>query len=582
MKETILEAIEVAIDKLIAEQLLPEGTKLEIHLDRTRDKSHGDFATSAALSWAKVAKMPPRSLAEKLISALPSVSGVSKIDIAGPGFINFFLDEEQRYEVIRQVLLQGEAYGASKQGEGERVLIEFVSANPTGPLHVGHGRGAAFGASLARLLKAAGYQVECEYYVNDAGRQMDILAVSIWIRYLQHFDVAIALPENAYQGDYVVSIANDLAKAAGELYCRDPKTIMQGVDHPNDAEATIDQLIANAKSLLSEETFRLVLEKGLEGILADIEEDLMAFGVPFDSWFSERQLFTSGAIEAALTDLETRGHLREEEGALWFNATAFGDDKDRVLRRANGQTTYFASDVAYHRQKYERGFTRVIDIFGADHHGYVARIKASLSAMGYLPEQYEALLVQFAILYRGEEKIQMSTRSGSFVTLRELREEVGNDAARFFYVMRKPEQHLDFDLELAKSQSNDNPVYYIQYAYARVSSVLKKCEEKAWAYDASLADANLQLLIEPQEEALIDQLARYPDMIDTAARNYEPHNVAHYLRELAGAFHTYYNAHRVLIEESGLRNARLALSLATQQVIANGLALLSVRAPESM
>lgn len=582
MKESIQSAIQSAIETLIEAGVLPEGTEAKCQLDRARDKSHGDLATNVALTMAKAAKMPPRALAEKLIEALPDVPGVSKVDIAGPGFINFFLDGSQRPETVRQILQQDDKYGQSAQGEGESVLIEFVSANPTGPLHVGHGRGAAFGASLASLLKVAGYHVECEYYVNDAGRQMDILAVSIWIRYLQQCSVDIALPDNAYQGDYVVSIAKDLAKDVGDLYCREPDAILCGVDHLNDAEATIDRLIANAKSLLSEGTFRQVLEKGLAGILADIEDDLLQFGVPFDHWFSERKLFTSGAIEAALAELEAKAHTREEEGALWFNATDFGDDKDRVLKRANGQTTYFASDVAYHREKYERGFTRVIDIFGADHHGYVARIKASLSAMGYSPAQYEALLVQFAVLYRGSEKIQMSTRSGSFVTLRELREEVGNDAARFFYVMRKPEQHLDFDLELAKSQSNDNPVYYIQYAHARVSSVLKKCEEKGWDYNASMAEANLGLLTEPQEEDLIDRLGIYPDMIDAAARNYEPHNVAHYLRELAGAFHTYYNAHRVLIEEAELRNARLALSLATQQVIKNGLTLLSVSAPDSM
>ena len=558
MKTHLQALITQALESLLRDGLPPDALPAEVPLERARDRTHGDYASAIALALAKTARRKPRELAEQLVAALPRSDHIAKVEIAGPGFINFFLAPAAYRAVVQEILDRGDAFGRSQLGGGRRVQVEFVSANPTGPLHVGHGRGAAFGATVANLLDAIGYQVHREYYVNDAGRQMNILAVSVWLRYLEHCGERVQFPSNGYRGDYVRDIAARIYAEHGGAY------------------------VLPAARVFQNRRYRFIFDLGLKTILGDIRDDLREFGVVYETWYSERTLEESGAVDKAIDRLREAGYLHEQDGALWFRSSAFGDEKDRVVRRENGQTTYFASDIAYHLEKFERGFDRVIDVWGADHHGYVPRVKAALQAMGENPDKLDVLLVQFAILYRAGERAQMSTRSGVFVTLRELRREVGNDAARFFYVMRKSEQHLDFDLDLAKSQSKDNPVYYIQYAHARVCSVLRQLREKGLPrHEASQGD-RLALLVEPHEELLLAALSRYPEVVEAAALQHEPHQLAHYLRELANAFHAYYNEHRVLVPDDALRDARLDLSLATRQVIRNGLALLGVSAPEVM
>ncbi len=586
MKSQIQTLITRSIETLQQNGDLPEAITLNIQIERTRDKSHGDFACNIALMLAKQAQYKPRDLAQKIVAALPTSELVTHVEIAGPGFINFFMNEGATRAVIRQIFERGEAFGHSTIGRGKRVQVEFVSANPTGPLHVGHGRGAAYGATVADLLAAAGFEVHREYYVNDAGRQMNILAASTWLRYLEGCGEVITFPVNGYKGQYIYEIAAALKEAHGDALKQPAAAVMSGL-HPDegetdgDKERHIDALIERAKNLLGQEGYRTVFDAALNSILNDIREDLQEFGVIYEKWFSENSLVTSGAIDRAIGRLKASGHLYQEKGAWWFRSTDFGDEKDRVVVRENGQATYFASDIAYHMEKLERGFDRVIDVWGADHHGYVPRVKAALQALGDDVDKLDVLLVQFAILYRGGEKAQMSTRSGEFVTLRQLREEVGNDAARFFYVLRKCEQHMDFDLDLAKSQSNDNPVYYIQYAHARVCSVLRQLEEKGLTWQPPEEDA-LSLLDNEHELALITQLTRFPEVVESAALAHEPHQLAYYLRDLANDFHTYYNAHQFIVDDAALRNARIALIRATRQVISNGLGLLGVSAPEKM
>ncbi len=586
MKEHLKQLVSRALDQLKEEGVLAPDLEVEVMIERTRDRSHGDFACNNALALAKVARRNPRELGERIVAALPQSDLVERVELAGPGFINFFLAPAAWHAVVRQVAAEGEGYGRSELGGGRAVQVEFVSANPTGPLHVGHGRGAAYGATVANLLEAVGYAVHREYYVNDAGRQMDILATSIWLRYLELCGESFPFPSNGYKGDYVRDIAEAARRIHGEGLHHPAARVFEGVpaDEPEggDKEAHIDALVARAKALLGEGDYRRLFDLGLETVLTDIREDLAEFGVTYDDWFSERSLAEDGSIDRALERLRDNGFIYEKEGARWFRSTEFGDEKDRVVVRENGAKTYFASDIAYHMNKLERGYERVIDVWGADHHGYVPRVKAAIEALGEDPNRLDVLLVQFAILYRGGERVQMSTRSGSFVTLRELREEVGNDAARFFYVMRKCEQHMDFDLDLAKSQSNDNPVYYIQYAHARVCSVLRQLEEKGLAHDRERGEAHLHLLHEPHEQALMVSLSRYPELLEAAALHHEPHQLAHFLRELANEFHTYYNAHQFLVGDERLRDARLCLITAVRQVIRNGLALLGVSAPESM
>ena len=586
MKQAIIDALTQALATCRSQGQLPSAAQAEITLDRTRDSKHGDFASNKALGWAKAAKSNPRALAEHIIAALPRTATIAKVEIAGPGFINFFLNPDSVFAVVKTILTQAEHYGRSSKGAGQRVQVEFVSANPTGPLHVGHGRGAAYGSALASVLAAAGYSVYREYYVNDAGRQMDILAASVWLRYLELCGEELVFPTNAYKGDYVWDIAATLHRGHANHYRKSWVEIVKQLpaDEPQggDKEDYIDAIIAQMKTLLPAADYRKIFDTGLNVILDDIRDDLERFSVSYDNWYSERSLTDTGAVQRALDKLEQNKHTYMKDGAVWFRSTDFGDEKDRVLVRDNGQTTYFASDVAYHLDKFERGFNKVVNIWGADHHGYITRVKGALQAMGIDPQRLTVLLVQFAILYQGGHKMQMSTRSGEFITLRELRKEVGSDATRFFYVMRKSEQHLDFDMDLAKSQSSDNPMYYIQYAHARVCSVMRKAEEKGWVYDQANGLANLDLLKEQHEQAVLTSLAKFPEVIESAAQYYEPHQVTEYLRELAQHFHTYNNAHKFLVDEVDLRNARLALVLAVKQVVHNGLTILGVSAPESM
>lgn len=586
MKQTVNQLIGQSLLVLTQSGDIPHDIIVDFKVERTQDSDHGDFATNAALVLAKPCRMAPRKMAELLVQAMASHPLLERVEIAGPGFINFFMRATERVQIIATVLNDGEAFGCSNVGQGKRVLVEYVSANPTGPLHVGHGRSAAFGASLANLLVAAGFDVSREYYVNDAGRQMNILAVSVWMRYLAQCDEPIVFPANAYKGDYVQALADELYQTYGRDYVHPWYVIKENLplDEPQggDKEQYIDALILCANRLLGDSGFALFHQKALNSVLADIKNDLAEFGVEYDCWFSEQSLFDNGSIEKGIQALKDAGHTFEQGGALWFRATAFGDEKDRVLVRANGQTTYFASDVAYHWNKYDRGFDRVIDIFGADHHGYVTRMKAAVHALGHDDNALDVLLVQFATLFRNGERVQMSTRSGSFVTLRELREEVGRDAARFFYVTRKPEQHMEFDLDLAKSESNDNPVYYIQYAHARICSVLRQLDERGLSWNESTGLAAVALLTEPQELALMSLLDRYPDLIEAAARTCDPHQIAYYLRELATGLHSYYNAVPLLCEQESLRCARLCLLKAVRQVLCNGMQLLGVSSPESM
>jgi len=556
----------------------PEQAETPINLERPKQAGHGDFASNLALQLAKPLKRNPRDLANLLLAELPPSKLVAKAEVAGAGFINFTLISDAKTAIVSQVLERGEAFGRGVKS-GIKVQVEFVSANPTGPLHVGHGRGAAYGASLADVLDFAGFDVTREYYINDAGRQMDILALSTWLRYLALFDIAVDFPPNAYQGDYVKEMAAQIRSAHGDRFAKVAvaDVLLGAPDVEVDKEGRLDALIANAKRILGPD-YAWVHGFALTEQLGDGREDLKEFGVTFDMWFSERSLFDTGLVEKAVAALDARGHLYEQDGAKWFRSTAFGDEKDRVVQRENGLYTYFASDIAYHVNKYERGFDRIIDIWGADHHGYIARVKGALAALGLPPERLDVALVQFAVLYRDGQKAAMSTRSGEFVTLRELRNEVGNDACRFFYVLRKADQHLDFDLDLAKSQSNENPVYYIQYAHARLCSVLGQ-----WSgVEADLADADLARLDNERELALCARLTAFPEVVQNAASDYAPHQIAFYLKDLAGEFHSYYNAERMLVDDEGLKLARLALAAAVRQVIRNGLALLGVSAPDSM
>ncbi len=586
MKQQIQQLAAAALERLAAAGVVPADAVQAPQIERARDPKHGDFATNAAMVLCKAARMKPRELAERIVAECPTGELVAAVEIAGPGFINFRLADSAYRALIPGILEQGRAYGRSDLGGGKKVQVEFVSANPTGPLHVGHGRGAAYGAVVADLLEAVGYAVHREYYVNDAGRQMDILGTSVWLRYLELCDEALTFPSNGYKGDYIWDIAAVLHREHGEQYKHGADEVFAEIpaDEPagGDKEAHIDALIARAKALLGDNRYRFVFELALNTILDDIRDDLGLFGVRYDEWYSERSLTESGAVNRAIERLRAADRVYEKDGALWFRSTEFGDEKDRVVVRDNGQTTYFASDIAYHTDKVERGFERVIDVWGADHHGYVPRVKAALQALGDDADKLDVLLVQFANLYRGGEKVQMSTRSGSFVTLRELRKEVGADAARFFYVMRKCEQHLDFDLDLAKSQSNDNPVYYVQYAHARVCSVLAQAAEKELNVAPSPGAQNLERLIEEHEIGLMKTLSRYPEVVEAAALNEEPHQLTHYLRELANDFHTYYNAHQFLVDDGALRDARIKLILAAREVIRNGLNLLGVSAPERM
>lgn len=598
----IQEALDSVIEQLKQQNILPSDWDNNSTISRTKDQAHGDFASNLAMVASKIAKKNPRELAQQIIDLLPASDSIAKVEIAGPGFINFFLNDNARFAVLDAIMTQKGEFGTSDEFAGKKIQVEFVSANPTSSLHVGHGRGAAIGMSVANLLEAVGYQVQREYYVNDAGRQMDILATSTYLRYLELCGEPIVFPTNAYQGDYVKDIAKPIKKQHGDhlktswehmikdvpadaVYETDAngeKVLVSG-----DKEAHIDGLIENAKANLGD-NYEIFHKTALDSILADIKDDLSDFSVNFDQWFSEASI--QDAIPPALELLDQRGYLYEKDGNLWFKSTEFGDEKDRVVRRANGQSTYFASDIAYHKDKLDRGFDHIIDVWGADHHGYIKRVKASLTAMGYDADRMTVILVQFVTLWRGEEQVQMSSRSGQFVTLRELREEVSNDAARFYYVARKPEQHIDFDLELAKSQTKDNPVYYIQYAHARICSILERLEQCGYPLDDAAGKTYQNLLNSEAETELLKLLAGYPATLQKAAVNFEPHILTNYLKDLASLFHSWYNDNRILPkggetpsqDELNLMQARLRLSKAVRQVIQNGLILLGLTAPTSM
>ncbi len=596
MNTAIQAALEHAVQSLQAEGVLPSDFNNSGNLTRTKDRSHGDFASNIAMIGSKAAGMKPRDLAEKILAHLPEVADISKAEIAGPGFINFFLNADQRFAVLDQVQAQQAQFGRTSANAAKRVQVEFVSANPTSSLHVGHGRGAAYGMTVANLLEATGATVDREYYVNDAGRQMDILATSTYLRYLELTGQELVFPKNAYQGDYVKEIAQSIIDQDADAYVRPVAEVYQDVPEDvqyaaepdsdgnkvvlsGDKEKHIDGLIYNSQRLIGE-GYRVFHQAALKAILDDIKDDLGEFGVTFNQWFSEASL--TEKIDEALQMLDQRGFLYEQDGNIWFKSTEFGDEKDRVVKRRNGQTTYFASDIAYHLNKLQRGYTDIVDIWGSDHHGYIARVKAAIDALGYDSKKLTVLLVQFVSLWRSGVMVQMSSRSGQFVTLRDLRKEVGNDAARFYYVMRKSEQHIDFDLDLAVSQSKDNAVYYIQYAHARICRMLEKAAATDVNFDAVNARQFAAKLDLDAETEILAKLAAYPEIVIRAANSYEPHQVGNYLKELAALFHGWYNEHKVLNDDAELTQARLLLSVNVQQVLRNGLELLGVSAPESM
>ena len=577
--------------RVALKSLAPEAADTPIVLDRPKQASHGDFASNLALQIAKPLKRAPRDAAALLVSELPASPWVEKTEIAGPGFINFTLKASAKLKIVGNALAAGADFGRAAVGGKRKIQVEFVSANPTGPLHVGHGRGAAYGASLSSLLSFAGWDVTREYYVNDAGRQMDILGLSTWLRYLEFFNEHVPFPPNGYQGDYVRGMAKQLQLAHRDKYVRKAADVLAGTpglpdaaraddEAKNQRELHLDALIANAKTLLGED-WPYVHAHALNEQLADCRDDLEEFGVHFEVWFSEKALYDTGLVARVVEKLEHAGHIYLQDGAKWFRSTAFGDEKDRVVQRENGLYTYFASDIAYHLNKFERGFDKVINIWGADHHGYIPRVTGALKALALDADKLHVALVQFAVLYRNGQKASMSTRSGEFVTLRDLRREVGNDACRFFYVLRKSDQHLDFDLDLAKSQSNENPVYYIQYAHARVCSVMNTWTE-AGGDVAELGAADFSRLDNPRELAIAAKLAEFPEIIVAAAADLAPHAVAFYLKDLAAEFHSWYNAERMLVDDAALKDARVALAAAVRQTIRNGMVMLGVSCPESM
>ncbi len=590
--------VEQAISELQEKGILPnkDVTLPEVVVESTKDSSHGDYATNFGLMAAKLVKTNPRALAEKLMESLKQHKQIEKIEIAGPGFINFFLAPSVYHAVVADIHQYKQEYGKSDLGKQQKVHLEFVSSNPTGPLHVGHGRHGAYGSCVANLLEHVGYKVHREYYINDAGRQVQILTLSTWLRYIEIISqnqASLTFPGKCYQGEYIKDIAQDLYKQYDQQFAT--QAFIDGyrakietialADNDESGDAYIDQCIEHLKTTISEESFLKCQDFACTSIIADMKADLAEFGVVFDEWYSERKMVESGAVPRAIEALRAKDYLYEKDGAIWFKTSQFGDEKDRVLIRSNGQNTYYAPDIAYHLSKLDRGFDTVIDILGSDHHGYIPRLRACLRAFDKPDEKFITKLVQFVDLYRGTVKVPMSTRTGSFVTLRELRNEVGNDATRFFYVARKVDQLMDFDIDLAKSQSNDNPVYYIQYAHARICSITRQLTEKGYEFKhSSLQElsSKLNVLDQPSEVELLKHLGNYIDMIQTAALAYEPHRVVQYLKDLANLFHKYYNAHPIIVNDSEIRNARICLILAVKQIIQNALSLLGISSPEKM
>ena len=552
IKELLAAAVVRAAAAAMDEGILPKAELPEVLLETPPEKSFGDYATNFAMQAARSLKANPRKIAEAVIARL-EMPWLDRAQIAGPGFINFYLKQEWLYALLQEILDQGEVYGNTTAGQRQKVQVEFVSANPTGPLHVGHGRGAAFGSALANLMQAAGYDVQKEFYINDAGNQIDNLAASVEARYLELLGQAVSFPEDGYHGKDIVETAQRIIDNAGSRY------LMMS---PADRREVFKQIALDEKLLA-------------------LREDLESFGVTFDEWFSERSLFEDDAVAAACRQLREKGHAYDKDGAFWLRSTDFGDDKDRVIIRDNGIPTYFASDIAYHDNKFRRGFETVINIWGADHHGYIPRMKAAVAALGYDPARLEVLVLQMVSLYQGGELVKMSKRTGQGVTLTELIEEVGRDAARYFFIMRSLDSQLDFDLDLAKSHSNDNPVYYVQYAHARIASIFRQMAEAGIVFDSG-AKAELCRLSTPFEQDLIRKLGDYPEEVSAAARDRAPHRIARFAHELAGLFHSFYNGCRVLGVEPELTMARLALVAATQRVLKHALSILGVDAPEKM
>ena len=589
IRDEVADLLRAAAGAAQAKGLLPDVALPDITVESPQRAEHGDYATNLAMRLARAARMAPAQIAGVLIQSLPTNDIVAEASVAGAGFINFTLKPEYLAARAARISEQGERFGHNDQGSGKSIQVEFVSANPTERLHAGSGRAAALGDSLANILAASGWKVQREYYVNDAGRQMDILAASVWLRYLERCGEKLAFPSNGYRGDYVRPIAETLYARHRDQLRHPAAAVLAGLppDEPRggDKDRYIDAIIARAKELLGDAGFRTVFDAGLADILADIQGDLSQFGVHFDRWYSEQDLGDGkdgGPIDRALKRLRANGHVFELDGATWFRATEFGDEKDRVVVRANGQKTYFASDIAYHLDKRERGFDQLVTILGADHHGYVARVRAGLAAMGEPPDSLQVPMIQFVTLFKGGERVKMGKREAQFVTLRDLRTEVGNDAARLIYVMRSNDQPLDFDLELAKKQSNDNPVYYVQYAHARIASVLKQAAERGLPFDRAAGIAALATLTDPAELALMREISRWPEVVRQGSELRAPHLVVHYLRELAQAFHACYASLQFIVEDATVRNARLALIAAAQQVLKNALGLLGVSAPEAM
>ena len=581
MKEKIKESLRsIIIDLYGSSESIHD--EFEISIQDNKENQYGDLASNVALVLAKPLKRNPKEIAEEIKGKFITDKEIVKVDVAGPGFINFFLSKESHGAILRDISIQKDKFGKF-ESNNKKVLIEYVSSNPTGPLHVGHGRGAVFGSVLSRLLKEAGFQVDEEYYVNDFGRQMNILSVSLWIRYAQIFDKNIKMLNNGYQGDYLIVIAQHLKKLRSDELFDDDDEIKSLLEYENeDAEKHTDEVIDSIKSKLNDE-FSYVRDFALREILELIKEDLLEFGVDHNKWFSESSLYESEShdlskVDQSIDELSSKGFVYEKEGAIWFKSSELGDDKDRVLKRGNGEFTYFASDVAYHLDKYDRGYDRIINIWGSDHHGYLPRVKAAMEASEKNVEKLEVVFIQFANLIRSGKKVTMSTRSGEFITLKELIEEVTSEAARFFYINRKADQHLDFDLDLAKEQSKDNPLYYIQYAHARICSVLRKSkvqEEELTTSELGLLDSNKEIEIQKI-------LKQYPPLIERAALASEPHLICYYLKDLASIFHSYYNTEKFIVEDQKLMNSRLFLLSGVKQVIYNGLTVLGINAPHEM
>ncbi len=580
LKQRLRASLDAVLEDMLARGDLALDAIPVYQIEVPKQAEHGDYSTNVAMVLAKPCKRTPRELAGLIAAKLSNSDFFERIDVAGPGFINFLIHDKGVFQVVNQIHAERADYGRSQLGRGITIHVEYVSANPTGPLHIGHGRGAAIGSSIANLLQSCGFDVCREYYVNDAGRQMDILALSVWLRYLESFGHVVDFPAQAYQGAYIEEIATQIRAR------RDDTLLVNGVEFKpaapgTDPERVLDDMIATAKHLLGEARYEEIQESAKNSILEEIKSDLTDFGVLFDVWYSEASLSERGLIDQAVDALVERGHVFDEGGARWFRSSDFGDEKDRVVVRDNGVNTYFAADIAYHQDKFARGYENVIDIWGADHHGYIARVKAAIQATGVDPERLEILLVQFASLFRSGEKVAMSTRAGEFVTLKQLVKEVGVDAARFFYVMRRSDQHLEFDLDLATAQSNDNPVYYVQYAHARICSVMRQLGERKLSTIEDLTVLD-EFLVEPKERALAVLLSRYPDVVEAACSSREPHQLTNYLRELATRFHAYYNVHKVLVRDDSLRSARIKLIGAVRQVVANGLGILGISAPSEM